>query len=443
MKVLSVVRRVTVELMALLIGSIVVLGGINVPASGATTPGQYQVVGNEVVGPNGQQFVPYGFVVYCLAKPSATCGTTTAMSDSDKIQAAATYWHADVVRIQVAAENLLTDGVVNPVVMQELSNEVQLANNDGMVAIITDQEEYFGGAHLPTASAIGFWNAIAAQFSGDPRVFFDLYNEPNLTGATVAGGKGAWGLWRNGGSDTVDGLPCQFVGMQTILDDIRGDGAQNVVIAEGLAGDKSLAGIPQFALSGINVAYGMEPDLTAQDETPSQWAANWGTLSASVPVIMEAFQDWPGAGTCNVDSPVLLPELLSYLRSLHLGLIVWALDPGVLVVGKDLAAPTTYQGSTTQVCWAPGTGGSALAANTNGPGQLVQSFFLANSLAASVNGPGLITEASVHHGGRRPSERFTHQTLVEAMSAGWVFLANGQIRWRTAAGAGKTLVMGR
>lgn len=401
--------------------------GATLPA-GASGAAAYQVVGNQVVGPNGQQFVPYGFVVYCLARPGATCNTPGSMSDPAKIQAAATFWHANVVRIQVAAENLLTNGSVNPTVMQELIDEVQLANDDGMVAIITDQEAYFGGDHLPTAQTVDFWNAVASQFAGDPRVFFDFYNEPNLAGFTVEGGKGAWALWQSGGTDTTSsGVAYQFVGMQTLLDDVRADGAQNVAIAEGLAGDKSLSGIPEFALTGTNVVYGMEPDLTSKDSAPAQWAANWGTLSATVPIFMEAFQDWPGAGTCNPQSPTLLPELLSYLRSNHLGLIVWALDPGVLVVGSHLGTPTSYQGATTQVCWAAGTGGPMLAANTNGPGQLIQSFFLANSQAASATGPGPVTLAravgrvTTRHPGQAPVRTDVRRPDLRRPLAHWSF----------------------
>jgi hypothetical protein len=349
-------------------------GTSNPPAEG------YDVVGNEILEPGGRQFVPYGFVVNCLADKSLGCLTSTnlhPLTDSTLIRAAAGYWHADVIRIQVAPENLLSGTTVNTPVLNDLTSEVNLVNSLGMVAIITDQQEEYKGPTLPTASAVQFWETAAADFKGDPGVFFDLYNEPRVT---LQPGSSAteWSLWRNGGEAATETGTYQFVGMQTLLDDIRAQGAPNIVVAEGLNGDRDLKGIPRYGLTGTNIAYGVEPDLTKSDDTPAEWASNWGDLSQSVPVMMEAFQDWPGAGDCNTASPTLLPQLLSYLQSMHLGMVAWALVPGVLMIGNDPDDPTTYQGTTTAFCTTVKTA-QTFSWNTNGPGQLIHNWFGANS----------------------------------------------------------------
>lgn len=381
------------------------------------------VQGNRILEPGGRQYIPYGFVTYCLAEKDPDCGaasTSQPVTDNTKITQAAMYWHANTIRIQVAEANLVPSGTVNQMIMNQLKSQVELVNSLGMVAIITDQEEYFDGPPLPTSSAVPFWNAVASTFKDDQRVFFDLYNEPRLAAAPGQGMKSSWNFWRNGGIDTISGITYDFVGMQPLVNDIRSDGADNIIVAEGLKADKSLTGIPQYALTGGKIAYGMEPDLTPTDDTPAQWASNWGDLSRSVPIMMEAFQDWSGSGTCNTNSPTLLPKLLSYLRSKRLGLISWALVPGVMMIGDDPDDPTTYSGSQAAVCYssqaAPTTAISvpssvtlgltgkaarraerqaerqaenqaigrqvkdqSVASNTNGPGELILSFFRANS----------------------------------------------------------------
>lgn len=355
----------------------------------------YHVAGNEVVAPSGKQFIPYGFVVYCLAETDYSCATGSnakdPVSDLTKIKDAAMFWHANVIRMQVAEQNLDQNGTVNQTVLSDLKQQVSLANSLGMVAVITDQEEEYDGPPLPTAGAETFWNTITENFKSNARVFFDLYNEPRLKPDTSNPSETEdwmWNLWRNGGTATTDGNTYQFVGMQALVNQIRAGGANNVIVAEGNQGDHDLSGIPQYALDGGNIAYGMEPDLYGNDLTPAEWAANWGNLSDSVPILMEAFQDWPAAGVCNVNSPTLLPQLLSYLQSKHLGLVSWTLSPGVMMVGNNPEDPTSYAGATTQVCERNGgkvaraAASALLSTNRNGPGQLILDFFRANSQPA-------------------------------------------------------------
>lgn len=311
----------------------------------------YRVAGNEFVAPGGKQFIPYGFVIYCLAMKSLRCEHPTRHdpnTDIDRIRAAASFWHADAVRIQVAPEHLFHRGVVESSYVSVLDGEIQLANKLGMVAIVTDQTEEFKGPPLPTSSAVRFWRYMAAHYAGNRRVFFDLYNEPRLK--PTSGEHWMWNLWRNGGTATVKGVTDHFVGMQRLVDVIRHAGAANVIIAEGNQGDHDLSLVRHYLLSGTNIAYGIEPDLTANDQTPVEWAKNWGDLSDELPIAMEAFQDWPSASVCNPRSPRLLPQLLDYLREKRLGLIVWSLEGGQMIVGTNLRKPTTFRGTSSYRC---------------------------------------------------------------------------------------------
>jgi hypothetical protein len=349
-------RRTTAPLsiiVASVLGAMLVLGSAQPsPAGAATKPvtrGTYHVVGNEFVAPNGQRFVPYGFVLYCLALTSLSCEKSSSAepnTDIDRIRAAATFWHANAVRIQVAPEHLFSGS--NTSYLKALDGEVQLANQLGMVAIVTLQTEESGGPPLPTKPAVKFWRFMARRFKGNSMVFFDLYNEPRLT--PRLGESWMWNLWRNGGTDEVKGKQETFVGMQELVEVIRHTGADNIIITEGNQGDHDLSDLPEYLLTGSNIGYGMEPDLTTSDDSQAQWAANWGNLANSVPIAMEAFQDYPTAGVCNSASPSLLPALLDYLQSKHLGLIAFSLDRGNFYVGNNLQDPTTFVGATSYPC---------------------------------------------------------------------------------------------
>jgi endoglucanase len=363
------------------------------PSSRPTDSTSFHVSGNKVVETNGTQFVPYGFVFECLASTTLACEKPSGaepVTDTDRIKVAARYWHANTIRLQVSQEHLFSRTPYNSSYLNQLDREVALVNRLGMVAIVTLQEEEFDGPPLPTESASRFWAFMATHFKHDQMVMFDLYNEPRLK--PYEGETWMWNIWRNGGSVDMHGVDETFVGMQSLVNQIRGEGAQNVIVAEGNRGDHDLSDLPGFLLRGTNIAYGMEPDLTPTTDSPAQWDAAYGHLSATVPIMMEAFQDYATAGTCFTDSPTVLPELLSYLHSHQLGLLSWTLNPGNMMVGENPEQPTSYVGATTQICVPHNkkhqvkrrlAGEFSLSTNTNGPGQTILNFFRANSRPVS------------------------------------------------------------
>ncbi|HZO76667.1 MAG TPA: cellulase family glycosylhydrolase, partial [Solirubrobacteraceae bacterium] len=198
----------------------------------------YRVRGNEVVGTNGVQFVPYGFVIDCTSltdvPENELCQGDSNQSPwpgSEMLSAAASFWHADVIRLQVSQEYLFSsDGQVNTQYRDLIHSLVNQATSLHMASILTLQEERFHAPPLPTASAIQFWSYMAKHFRRNRHVLFDLFNEPRLPTSAVGGSeRRVWQIWRNGG--TVDGA--QYVGDQALVRTIRNAGANNVIIAEG------------------------------------------------------------------------------------------------------------------------------------------------------------------------------------------------------------------
>lgn len=343
----------------------------------------YTVTGNEVVGANGVQFVPYGFVIDCTSltdvPESDLCQGDSNQSPwpgSTMLTAAASFWHADVIRFQVSQEYLFSsNGQVNTQYRNLVRSLVNQATSLHMASILTLQEERFHAAPLPTVSALHFWSYMARQFRRNPHVLFDLFNEPRLSTTAVGGSeRKVWQIWRDGG--TVGGA--QYVGDQALVRTIRNAGAKNVIIAEGNNSDRDLTLLPKFYLRGKNIAYGVAPNLSSNEDTQPEWNADFGRFTKAVPVFPEAFH--PQYQECNPNAPTVLPQLFHYLQTIRMGLIVWTLLPGVTTVGTNLYDPTTFALSrrSTDPCFT-GHHRHAVLTTTYGEGADVQRFFAAHS----------------------------------------------------------------
>jgi hypothetical protein len=167
---------------------------------------------------------------------------------------------------------------------------------------------------------------------------FELYNEPGISATP-----NNWQDWLNGGTVFNGRGPCQAVGMQSLVDEIRATGADNVIVLPALAGETTFAGMPGVAdpanPADPQLAYGIHyPDLTQES---NEWDSEFGDLSGSRPVIVTEWQ--ANAFTnCIPDAPRTAPLLLSYLALHQIGVVGFAFDlPGTIVADYSYA-PTTY-----------------------------------------------------------------------------------------------------
>src|SRR5437763_4260691 len=158
----------------------------------AATP-PFKVKANKVVGTNGVQFVPYGFVIDCAALTDVPVGVL-CNGDSNQdpwnasamLTAAASFWNADVIRFQVSQEYLFNpSGHVNAKYLALIDSLVNQAARLHMASIVTLQEERFHAPPFPTTTAIRFWSFMAKHFRANPNVLFDLFNEPRLSTSAV------------------------------------------------------------------------------------------------------------------------------------------------------------------------------------------------------------------------------------------------------------------
>ncbi|HZU85636.1 MAG TPA: cellulase family glycosylhydrolase, partial [Polyangiaceae bacterium] len=148
---------------------------------------------------------------------------------------------------------------------------------------------------MADTNSIEFWREVATAFKDDGHVLFELYNEPHGI---------AWDTWLNGGQSgrfTV-------VGMQQLYDTVRSTGANNVVVAGGLAYAYDLSGVgPTGAfIHGYNVMYATHPYLTSGD-FQNGWESSFGHLQTTdfAPVIATEFGDGRPACTGDWDRAVI------------------------------------------------------------------------------------------------------------------------------------------
>lgn len=347
------------------------------PSSSSTSPtttsppasetDAYRTSGNQILGPNGAPYLAYGITIFGLSDSGWQQGYHSDLAD---IAAIAHDWHSNTVRIQIAPSILMSGSSVNSTMLSDLESEVSTAEGDGLNVIICPQYERTTKMKMPQQSTAQFWQLIAPHYRSDGRVWFDLFNEPQLGIGQAGGVSGLWNIWQNGGKG--------YIGMQTLVNDIRATGAQNLILAEGVDGAKSLTDLPSHMLTGTNVAYAVHPYFDGpQFSSPAAWQSNWGFLTPTVPIVADEWSEYEKTGaTCTTTAPSLVPQFLSFISQHNIGLIGWGLIPGVLVHGSDLAAPTTFSAPASFTC----QNGSS---NAQGPGQLMLQYFAQHDTAAA------------------------------------------------------------
>lgn len=352
-------------------------------ASAAPPPVSYHVDGKHILDSHGYIFIPYGVLIdgILLAQPNWRTDGELTYDTLDQMQAAQDFWHANTVRLQIGSKALFAETPYDPSYLAKMDQDVQWATQLGMNIIITLQYEGHGNSFqvLPTRDSANFWDLLSKHYKNDPRVFFDIFNEPDPT-RVIGGGDtdSVWNLWQNGG--TIHGK--DYVGMQQLVDTIRGNGAQNLIFAEGLAAGEDIELLPQHLLQGGNIVYAIHPYLNATNHhTPAAWDHWFGNTAANgdFPVVADEWGEYQSTKSeCITDAPAVVPQFLAYLKSHNIGLIAYGFWPGTLIRGWDFRNPTTYTQSST-TCTIDTSIHSNLAPNSEGAGQLIRQYLIANS----------------------------------------------------------------
>jgi len=236
---------------------------------------------------------------------------------------------------------------------------------------------------------------MAPRYRNDTHIWYDLFNEPrigafSLTGdaadpntsttrdrsqegklVTIAGGgtglelaakPQAWKVWHDGGFG--------FIGMQALVDTVRGSGAQNLIIAETIQTASTVSGL--IPLKGTGVVYAIHPYFH-RNEMAVDWDGLFGQLSHIVPVFVDEWNQYASdRNECALQGPTLVPQFLAYLHAHGIGLVAWGIgNPGTLILqAKDYVTPTSFDSSRPYQCV-----GNPTSVPPQGAGQLILNYF--------------------------------------------------------------------
>jgi hypothetical protein len=389
------------------------------PVFAAATPSSavpsLSVVGSNVYYPDGQLYIPEGISVYGgLEGPNYNLNEANINA---QIIAASKYWHANTIRLQVAESNLFSQlkpgENFNPNFLRAIKFQVNLAHSYGMAVVINDQTEFTSKTAGPTKQTVNFWRLMAKTFSSQPYVIFDIFNEPRFNGANVTPKPilpvippfkifqpastttmrhrkaqtitpKIWNIWQNGG--LLNGV--HYVGMQTVVNQIRALGANNLIWVEGLNWARVLPD-SKYLLTGTNLVYSIHhPNLNA----PSSWN-QIANLSNIVPVVDGEWAQYQSSwAECFSKAYANVPVYLNFLRQHNIGLIAWSLQPGSLLQGSSQIKPRNLNSRSSPKKAIDLKTPSRLLPNYScgnefgqGAGRPLQNYFTENSKPFSVN----------------------------------------------------------
>jgi endoglucanase len=297
--------------------------------SGTTPTSGFTVSGNNILDSASHQVLLHG-----VDRPSLewSCTGTTVNNAGGGIPATdfstiRSTWNANAVRLAVDQDRWLPgakDSCAGYATTVE--NAVKAIENNGMIAIIdlhwSDQGNLAnssGQQCMPDQNSITFWQQVAALYKNDPKVWFELYNEPYPPGSSQTA---KWSLWQNGGSVTCTSLvgghsaTWNAPGMQAMANAVRGTGANNIIIAGGTDFSSQLGGVPH--LTGGNIAYAIHIYRQSSTWSTSGWDFQFGTTAATVPIISTEFGDQ----VC--DGQAFDQAFLTYVHAHNVGYTAWA-----------------------------------------------------------------------------------------------------------------------
>jgi endoglucanase len=200
----------------------------------AITP-EIKVSGNRLVTADGKDVWLQGVNIVPMGWSAAGEGTvawSTYVAIHD--------WHANVIRLEVMDSFWFGKGrgdmtANDPEAYRALADtaiKIAAANN---AYVVLDLHRFL----TPDESCVAFWKDAAARYKNNPAVLFDIFNEPHDT---------SWDVWQKGGPVELkqkDGTTqtIQSVGMQALVDAVRGTGAHNIIVAGGLGYAYDLTGV--------------------------------------------------------------------------------------------------------------------------------------------------------------------------------------------------------
>jgi aryl-phospho-beta-D-glucosidase BglC (GH1 family) len=308
----------------------------------ATTQ-ELKVSGNQLVTPDGKSVWLQGVNV-----PELSWSPNGENKVVWSVHLAIDDWHANVIRLPVMDTFWFGKGRGDQpsnnadAYRQIVDDAVKLASTRGAY-IVLDLHRFL----TPDQSCVDFWKDAAARYKNNPAVLFDIFNEPHGI---------SWDVWQKGGPVVLkakDGTSTtvQGVGMQALVDAVRGTGAKNIIVAGGLEYAYDLTGILNgYALDdkgGNGIMY-----ATHFYNWHKGWSAHFMAVAAKYPVLIgETGADIKKMNFIPAnqqeDPSTWVPDLLGFIQKNRLNWTGWSFytgsTPGML---SDLSnyTPNSFWG---------------------------------------------------------------------------------------------------
>ena len=271
---------------------------------------------------------------------------------SDELAAIHAY-HADTIRFQVSQPSLDPNSTLyDPQYFNDVVSAIKQARADGFVVLVMMQDEMITGDTaedpLPSLETQGDWDLFTNAFGSDRGVVFELYNEPSLKASAAN-----WQLWLNGGEYKGQ----SYLGMQNLVNHIRGKGAENVFVVDGLgveATDPSNPNQPPVSEASATlqnvltvadplnrVVYAVHPYQHGLSDE-SLWDEEFGNPSTIVPVWADEWSAPAGLalGLGDLHDFQVAVDFVNYAQAHSIPICTGAFDVPRFVVSN--VAPWTY-----------------------------------------------------------------------------------------------------
>lgn len=287
------------------------------------------VVGNQIIDGNGNPILLRGVQIPSEFNLGWKGGGNITQALGPNVLTAIHSWGANVLRLPVGAYEYQQAGY-----MAALDTVVQNANNQGLYIIFANFEDAqaMGGNSVLDQQGLAFWTFMAQHYKTNPMVMFDLLNEPKNS---------SYAEWLNGAGGVV--------GMQQIVNAIRAQGAQQIVVAEWIdQGTAGFAGFTSF-INDPNIMYSMHMYFKAPNlRTTAGWDSNFGNIAGTHPVLIGEWALLPNArypafcqGLDAASGTQMVNNFLTYMEQHRVHWTAWAFNQSHLVKDTTSFTPTS------------------------------------------------------------------------------------------------------
>ncbi|MGH2495638.1 MAG: glycoside hydrolase family 5 protein [Ktedonobacteraceae bacterium] len=314
--------------------------------------GPYHVSGNQIIGADGKQYIfpgmgRDGLEFECTGDPFLDSAHLAFMGPGTS-GPGGTYWWGNTVRLPLSealwfhgdAQAQCTAAQYQALVQTVVGRLTALQLNVVIALMWTDAGGTASGAgagfDMADADSVTFWTQVAGLYKSNPNVLFELYNEPHPS---------SWACWAKAcpitDSDTLKGPPYTYtgVGLQALVNAVRGAGATNVAIVAGMNWGYDLSQVAANPItdSRNNLAYDTHPYSPYAGKTPADWDSSFGFLTKTEPVMsLES-----GEYDCGNQ---YMGQLLTYLDAHQMSWTGWAWFSSGSVCGYPQVV-TDWQGA--------------------------------------------------------------------------------------------------